>query len=153
MCSIIWTRLHNHTTRCAWTSFVQLQPSSQTLEICSKLSEPSNNLALVESMLSFMSKIILWLCFCKLLPYMISKPLVLDTIFKMLSLKTNWKSRRKFKAIVETYYFQNVKTVSLNLVKGPYYYEKVIVFEETYYFYDIIQFFLTSKLLIVTNVE
>lgn len=141
MCSIIWTRLHNHTTRCASTSFVQLQPSSQTLEICSKPSEPSNTIiALVESMLSFMSKIILWLCGWKLLPYMISTPLVLDTILKMLSLKTNWKSRRKFQTTVETYYFQNVKTVSLNLVKGTNYYEKAIVFEETYYFYDYILF-------------
>lgn len=136
MCYMFWTRLHNHTTRCAWTSFVQLQPSSQTLEICSKPSKPSNTIALVESMPSFMSKIIVWLCFCKLLPYMINTPLVLDTILKMLSLKTNWKSRRKCKATVETYYFQNVKTVSLNLVKGTNYYEKAIVFEETYYFYD-----------------
>lgn len=139
MCSIIWTRLHNHTTR-AWTSFVQLQPSGQTLEICSKPSEPSNTIALVESMLRFMSKIILWLCFCKLLLYMISTPLVLDTILKMLSLKTSWKSWWKFKTTVETYYFQNGKTVSLNLVTGSNYYEKVVVFEETYYFYDFIPF-------------
>lgn len=71
---------------------------------------------------------------------MISTPLVLDTILKMLNLKTSWKSWRKFETTVETYYFQNGKTVSFNLVIGTYCYEKVIVFEETYYFYDYILF-------------